>query len=435
MNIEYFAPTRFQMALPANVTSVAGGIIFPAGIASHTLVRRNIERKYPHLRRRLIDPQLYLSGLNANTCRKACVKLATYPWFIVPGLTTFDSGRQSQKEWSSRAKEQISAAWPGRAPSRMSDITISIQNAIRFQRDNGCEALILPSPLTSDQTSDYGTEMRWLDEGLRIAAIEAPTLPTMATVAVSDTCLRGFDPEANQLLEIIIDQITARAPSGVYIVIEQSNETGYYCTHHNTIGALIHLIRGIRQGGIARVALGPIGTAGILGAAAGATIWTTGWYRGERRIRLSDFEDQQGMAVPTFYSHPLASEIHLASDLDRLVDARLLSRVSDVTPASANLIRALRAGRKVADVPEWRYGQSNVAAARDHYLRVCLRETENLSAVDESSRMSSIRQWLEQADELARRCFAVGGFNARTELNHQAGWLSAVQKFDASSRL
>lgn len=417
------------MAIPSGIGSISGGLILPAGIPAPTLVRRDLSKRYPHLKRRLLDPQLYLSALPSVTCRSACVNLASYGWFLTDGIKPFESAKQEQAEWKREAKAKIYKSWKGTLPTADADISGVIEKCVGLQASLGCEAVILPSPLTTEFGSDYSVELSWLDRGMAIASKLAPATPRLATIALSDTCLRGIEPWKNDILTIILDQVTARAPDGAYLVIEQSNENGYYCAHPNTIGSLLRLVYELKQTGVQRIVLGLTGIAGLLGLAVGADTWAAGWYRGERRVRLADFDDQMGMAVPTYYSHKLAGEIHLENDLDRLNMRGLVTVLEDLTPASNGLLRALRAGRKVATVPEWQYRRSNVAAASEHFFTVAGRETEQLSSKTPKECLRYALDWLTGAEKLASDLYAVGGFATRTELNHQASWLQAYQKF------
>jgi hypothetical protein len=54
MKKEFYAPAKFKMSIPDGLKGVAGGLIFPSGIPSPTLVRRDLTNKYPHLNRRLL---------------------------------------------------------------------------------------------------------------------------------------------------------------------------------------------------------------------------------------------------------------------------------------------------------------------------------------------------------------------------------------------
>jgi len=429
MKVSFFACARFQMAIPGKVAGIDGGIIFPSGIPAHTLRKRNLEVQYPHLRRRLLDPQLYLATLNPGVSRKSCANLASYNWFLAKELEKYDSGKQSQADWRRKVAATIHRTWRGSPPSNKDEIDSSIRQVIVAQKELACEAIILPSPLSTDPNDDYSAETRWLDTGMNLAAELASDLPHLASIAISDTCLRWTNPWTNRFIDLVLDQVTARRPSGAYLVIELANERGYYCSHPNTVGALLRLVYGLREGGLGRVVVSFAGIAGLLALAVGADTWASGWYRGERRLKLVDLEDQIGMAVPTYYSHRLASELHLETDLDRVSVAGLLDRLADETPASSGLLRALRAGRSANTVPDWRYRRSNVNAAREHFLRVGIRETAKLNRLDQNGRIEYGVDWLKNAEALASDLYKVGSFNVRTELDHQSNWLAAYEKF------
>jgi hypothetical protein len=427
---EFYKTTRFQMAVPEGLQGITGGVIMPAGIAMHTVTRRNIAKKYPHLARRLLDPQLYLIGLNPATSRKVCANLASYPWFPVKDREPFESGKhKKQSEWKKDLMQTIHQDWEGVLPTADAEINDAIRLCLEFQKSVGVEALILPTPLTGSAQSAYDVELNWLDKGLALAKQVAPELAVYASIALSDTAVRGDDPWANPLLEIIIDQLTSREITHAYVVLEQANENGYYCTHFNTIGALLRLTDGLKRGGVGRVFMGYAGVAGLMTLAAGADAWCTGWYRGERRLKLADLEDARGMANPTYYAHPLAGEFHMEKDLDRGVAAGFLPRLTDATPASKGLLAALKAKKSSNDVPEWKYSQSNTAASIEHFLTVCIRETNRLGALDATAAAADVQAWLLGAAKLASDLYSVGAFNERTSVSHQSGWEKAFEAY------
>ncbi|RYD63037.1 MAG: hypothetical protein EOP84_34000, partial [Verrucomicrobiaceae bacterium] len=261
-------------------------------------------------------------------------------------MAPYESELVNQSDWKRSTEAVIHRAWKGALSSDPHEALIALANCVRMQEQLGCEAIILPSPLTADQDSNLNVEMAWLDLGMAVSSKEAPNVPRLATVALSDASLRGVDPWKNQLLDVLIDQITARGPEGVYLVVEQANEQGYYCSHPNTIGAILRLAYEFRSSGLSRVVVGQVGTAGLLALAAGADTWSAGWYKNERCLRFADLEDREGRAIPTYYSHALASEIHTEEDLSRFAKLRLFARIEDETPASSGLLRALRAGQR-----------------------------------------------------------------------------------------
>ena len=419
---DFYFLAKFQMAVPGT-DRASGGIIIPSGIASHTLTRRSLDR--PNLQRRLLDPQIYLSHLRADRCRKTCTKLASYPWFLTD-LAAYNSGQHTQAKWRAASEAAITQHWRG-TPSTTADIRQSVDSCIAYQRDRGVEAIILPSPLTNDHASDYTRELGWLEIGAERVRALAPDLPALVTIAISDTCLRGFAPTDNTLIDIILDQVTARAPEGAYVVLEQANEVTYNCTSANTVGALLRLVRGLKDGGLRRVLVSFAGTAGLLALVAGADAWATGWYRSERRLRLTDIEQTEGRAMPAYYSHPAATEFHLANDLTQVRDAGMLNLIRDETPDSGPLLAALDAGLEPKNVVPWQPRTSNVTAARSHYVTAMIRETRRIAALDATAQAAYGRDWIGGAREAAMRLYGIGGFNQRTELDHQRAWCDALE--------
>jgi hypothetical protein len=314
-------------------------------------------------------------------------------------------------------------------PTSSEEIEDAVRICVTVQLGLGVESVILPSPLTTNPMGNYARELEWLDVGLDVSRATSTTISTLATIAISDTCLRGISPSDNLLLDVIIDQVSARSPDGAYVLLEQANEDGYYCTHPNTLGALLRLVHGLKIGGVGTVIVAFAGTAGLLALTVGADAWSTGWYRGERRLRLVDFEQQEGRAVPAYYSHALAGEIHLKSDVDRIVNAGFLGRIADVTLASAGLVRALSSGQAVSVVPEWQHRQSNVSASIEHFLLAMSRETAVLSGLSSQACIDYAQAWLERANRLASDLYSVGSFNPRTALNHQRSWAEAYGQF------
>jgi hypothetical protein len=427
---EFFVSARYQMKLPDGISGIAGGVIMPSGIALPTLERRDLVKKYPHLARRLLDPQLYLIGLNPATARKACANLASYPWFPIKEDVPYDSTKLTQAEWRKQVKATIHTAWSGVLPTDDVARRDAIRLCLETQKKVGVEALILPAPLTWDINSPFDVELEWMERGLALAKQVAPDFPVYASIALSDTTVRGPDPWSNPLLDSVLDQVSARGVGGVYLVLEQANEDGYYCTHPNTIGALLRLCSGLKRGGVERVLVAFAGTAGLISLAAGADAWTSGWYRGERRLKLADFEDQEGRANPAYYSHPMGGEFHLEKDLDNAVRKNFLKRVWDQTDASEGLLAALAGGKPTSSVPEWQHRQGNVSASIEHFLLAAVRETQALGALSQAQGEASTKLWLEGASKIVADLYSIGSFNARTAVNHQSGWQKALESYE-----
>ncbi len=426
--IEFFASARYQMK--SAVSGLDGALIFASGIALHELERRKLD-KHDHLDRRLLDPQLYLAGLDVAKAGKTCVKLASYGWFD-GAAPIYDSSKEKQSDWRASAADHVKGSWSGTLPTDPEIIEDRVRICLDVQRRLGCEAIIVPTPLITTPSSDFSAQMAWLDPGLELASRIAPGVPRLATIAISDTCVRGVDPWSSSLLDTLLDQISARQPEGAYIVIEQASHDQIYETNPNTLGTLVRLTRDFRTAGVNRVVVPLAGVAGMLGVAVGAEVWSTAWYRSERRVRLPDFEesDEQKRARPTYYSHPLAGEIHLKTDLDTINAGGLLNLVADVTPASEGLLRALRKGQVVASVAEWQSTQSNVTAARQHFVAALVRETAAMRAIAIEQRLDAAKRWLDNAIKVAVKVSALGDFHDRTSLSHQRAWRNVL---DAAS--
>lgn len=422
---------KYRMEPPTS--GFDGGIILASGLPKHTLERRELD-KWPHLSRRLVDPQMYLAGLAPSNARDTCTKLISYPWFAPAQLEEFDSGRITAKEWAQQTKAKITALWPD-LPTTAEGIEHTVDEVVNFQQSVGCEAIILPSPLTIDPNTTYETELLWLEIGLSRAGRLAPGVPALPTVALSDSCTRSIEPGQNTLVSMLLDQVTARATDGVYLVFELASENGYYCRAHRTIGAMLRLVDGFKRGGLDRVFVNYVGVAGLLAIGAGADAWSTGWYRSERRLRLADFEaeDEFARAYPSLYVHALASDIHVRKDLGKLVAAGYLTRIEDRTTYSELLYSALRVGQTADDVGLWKPTPSNVQkGAIPHFSEAMIRETAYLSALGSlEQRQKSVLQWLEGADALATELYGLLGdeLHDRTELDHQNAWLRAFRNY------
>lgn len=402
------------------IDMASGTVYMPSGVPSHTLRRRKLHKV---TQRWLFDPQVYLSSLQPLQCANACANLVSYPWFANDAPANYDSGQQKQGEWKAAAKKSIAKTWT--PPTENAAIrSKAIGSAIALQHDIGCEAIILPSPLTANPSGDYSTELDWLDQGMADAAQLAPFYPAFATIAISDTCLAGIAPAKNELLKTIVDAVTAREVEGVYLVLEQSNGTGYSCANGNTVGSVLQLVTSLKGGGVERLIVSFCGVLGLAAACLGADTWVSGWRRSERRLRLADMIDTTAIANSAYYSHQLAAEINVKNDLVRIYEAGLLDALVDHTSIAAPLIASIKSTKKIP--PNWD-GQ-NTKSARRHFLASVIRETKAIANASSSQRLAYGKGWLTKAatfaDELRE---AFPDRHERTELNHQRSWLDAFE--------
>jgi hypothetical protein len=140
-------------------------------------------------------------------------------------------------------------------------------------------------------------------------------------------------------------------------------------------------------------------------------------------LKLEDFrDDSSGKAAPAFYSHRLCGEVH-PDDLDRIRDAGLLSLIEEDTPWANDLFRALRDGKKAKTVEQW-----TNQAARSHFNRLVIRETDSLFRLPVPGRVEHVKKWLRTAVDTANKISQAGVQHDRTTINHQSTWRKA---FDA----
>lgn len=421
----FFANFGYTFNLDESVTA-DGAVLLCSAMPAHQLNRRKIEK--PHLVRRLFDPQLYLAGLEPGVAPKHCVKLATYPWFGAGDLPRFDSGEQRQSEWTDSAVKKIRKSWPGEALTDPDLIAVAAKKCVDFQRSLGTWAILLPSPLTIDFSSDYSCEMEWLDAGLRhVESLADSRVPVFATVAISDTALRLHqEPQKNPLLGVVLDQISARPLDGVYLVVEQSTESAdtRQCNSARTLRSLLYLVHQFSGEAELQVGVNFVGAFGLVCEAAGASWWASNWYKSLHRLRLAD-KLAGGQVFPLYWSGPAAFDINLESDFDLLASVDL-KRIADPTPASAGLLDAARKKTSANRVPAWRYAKSNRIAPINHYLQSAVQMEATHSAIkSRKARFDHVQSWLASAEATALWAASELSPKAKTKLGHVSEWHEA----------
>jgi hypothetical protein len=420
----FYYNAKYTFALPGQApAAIAGGIISAAAMPAGQLLRRSF-RKFPYLQHRLFDPQVYLSNLDPHVAASTVVNLASWPWFCPGAVPEYDSDTHtSLKNWKDKYGGTLLQSWPGCAHTDSQTIADACRAAIRTQLERGCEMVILPGPLTSLATQHFVSETEWIDAGIEACKALKVSQPVLATVAISDSVLRGVDPFQNPLLHTISNQVSARPElAGVYLLPEMASENGYVCTSRDTLLSILLLIDDFVRGAGKRVVLNYVGTFGAVASAAGASVWSSGYYRGQRRLRLADFEDQIGRAMPRYHSLKLAGDIGLEHDIEEAYKQygdRLLIDTRD----GSTLTRALASG--TYPPAEWAYAQSNVTAAAGHYVEVAYRLGQ-LATQSPEKRIDTVQRWLEGAVHWVGNLQKIGiAGSAQTELTHQAVWLDA----------
>lgn len=414
-----------------------GSILTASSMPMHQLERRKkLGTRYPHLRRRLFDPQLYMAGLDANQSPSACAKLGSYPWFGVAGLQKYSSGQQQQGQWMKVAEQRIPDLWVGRPLDEEATVQVMVEECVTFQTRLGCQAIILPSPLTTDPHTNYDLELLWLDAGLDYVRTQRTGLPVFASIALSDLCLYYTEPPRSGFLDMVLDTVSARGVDGVYLVLEQSREQGE-TRHSSTTRALwsiLHLVHLFSQEAKLRVAVNFLGHFGLACEAIGAEIWASNWYKSNYRLRLAD-KIKGGRAFPSYWSFPAAVDVNLKADFDKLNQAGLLSQIADRTEASNGLLLAALGGRSCNSIPDWEYRESNVTAAKEHFLRSSIRAANNLAGYQGQRRLDFVDHWLEQAVKHTKTIDDILGKSAATSTKHVRAWADAFRSYRTDHRV
>ncbi|WP_420645421.1 hypothetical protein [Candidatus Leptofilum sp.] len=326
LGYRFKAPNKTEVPLLLH-----GSIILSSAIHMDQLVRRrNLEKQYPHMRRRLFDPQLYLAELDANESSGHCAKLATYPWFGIKDLDRYQSSIQKQSDWKKEIEKDIVKLWPRTTPTDPEIIKNSVAECIDIQCRLGCQAIILPSPLTQNVNSNYSRELVWLDAAIDYVAKAKIRLPIYATIAISDNCLRSTEPFSNTLVDLILDTVSAREINGVYLVLEQDgapNETRH-CANVRVLRTILHMVHIFHHDCQIKVAVNFLGQFGLACLAAGADLWGSGWYKSVYRLRLRD-KLGEGRARPSYWSYAAAMDIHLKNDFDVLNKTGAINTIID----------------------------------------------------------------------------------------------------------
>ena len=404
----------------------SGGIIAASSMPSGMLQRRSF-MPHPHLRHRMFDPQLYLAGLDCNTAEKTIFKLATYSWFGVK-LEEYESNVHStHAQYKEQVLDKVIADWPSGPPTEDKSINRCVEAALSFQIELGCEVLIAPAPLTS-QNAKYTLEERYLDAACKFVKKNHISTPLLASVILSDALLRGFEPTTNTLLETIASHIAARVElAGAYLIVEQTADTGYVIKNRDTLFSLLVFADDVARGAGKRVVTNYAGHFGLVLTAAGAETWSSGYYRSQRRMRLADQEEQEGRAFPRLFSDALAGDVGVEHDITAVYKAGLLNEVLNVTEASKPLYKALKVTGSSGAAPGWVYKTGNVAAAAAHYLDVSSKMDAYSDAKNSRQRVNAIERWLKHADLLAKKLSTLN--LKHTDVQHQAVWLAALQKW------
>ena len=417
--------------------AIAGGIIAASALTRPQLIQRarKTVKHHPYLQHRLFDSQLYLADIDAQMAAGAVVNLGTYPWFRC-APAEYQSSQQvgGVAQWKAEQSAQLLATWPRTAATDPREIAECTRASIEHQHALGCEAIILPSPMTRTPGT-YVSEAAWIDAGLDACRELRVVLPVYATIAIADTALRQQTPGHSPFLQTVSAQIAARPGlAGAYIVLAQETEDGYCCKVPDTLLALLLLTDDLVRGAGRDVIVNYMGTFGAVATGAGAKIWATGYNRSQRRLRSSDMDDTTGRQYPRYFSAELLGDVGLEEELDLVAAHAVRSRVMFDSPSAAQLNQVLRSGGRVSDVAEWQYRQGNSAAAAAHYNSVMHHLGMLLEGIAPERRVDVVHKVLIHAERVASQVSEAITMNGRrtrgyTDITPQQIWRTTYENW------
>ena len=107
----------------------------------------------------------------------------------------------------------------------------------------------------------------------------------------------------------------------------------------------------------------------------------------------------------------------------------MIANLADWTVASDGLLNSAEQGAKVRDVPAWTHRQSNIAAAREHFLISACNADRSISSVSDSERVQLVNQWLQEAFSRSNSIDTVLDDDARTQTQHVQAWMEAFNSY------
>lgn len=421
----FFFNARRNLEIPQTQTPVEGSVIAASALSAVDLLKRPKKmKKHPHFNRFLLDPQLYMASVDPALDPDTVAKLAAYPWFHGESVPKYSSGQHgTASKWKKQHEAALIAQWTRTVPTDGQSISKSATGAVDFQLCLGCEGIVLAAPLTTIVDQTLQQEIAWIQAGLQACAELQVTKPIYATIALSEAVLHV--PALQNSLVHALSSYVAAVPelAGAYLVLEQTDPGLYFWDAKDPLMALLVLVDDLHRGAKKRVLINYVGTFGLVARAAGADLWSSGYFQMQRRFSL---RGQTGRAFPRYHSLALAGDIGLRDDLDRINAAGLAGAVMTPTSSDASLRGALSQKKYVQDVPEWQYRMSNVPAAHAHYLQIATTTGALLDSLSPADRIEWVHSWLQNAVSLAGQLEGQKLVTA-SDTRHQKVWLDVFE--------
>lgn len=422
----YFFNARLKFKVTPTTVPIPGSIIAASAISAVDLERRQFD-KYPHLKRRFLDPQLYMAATDPSLDEKTVARLAAYPWFHGGSVPKYDSGEHgTRKKWKAAHQEDLVSKWTRTTPTDPNAIRKAARAAVEFQRNIGCDGILLAVPLTTIADQTLQAELEWVEAGIEACHDLKVTCPIYATIALSEAVLH-VPALNNPIIHSFTNHVAARSElAGAYVVLEQSEPSSYFWSSRDPLMALLVVVDDLCRGAQKKVVVNYLGTFGIVASALGAEVWSSGYFLNQRRFSL---KAKMGIAHPRYHSLAIAGDIGLKSDLAMIRDAGFADECMTPTTADAVLRSALKQGKSPANVPEWRYSPNNCTAAQQHYLEIVSEIGANLHAMPLKDRQKWVREWLTNAVQLVDRLERQELVSMASDTSHQRVWLNVFKEW------
>lgn len=392
----FFINYGYNCNIPNTIKSVNNIIYLPFSNFSNKVIN-NSKIDY---NKKLLDPQIYLSILDINKCEKTCAKLASYPWFLVKDIPKFEDYSKI-REWEKAVKGKVKEKWKGKEITNDEEIEKCCKNAIEFQIKISCSEIILPSPLVTERENEFAIQSNWLDKNINMAKELNVSNPLITSIIISDKVITDNIFKENEFLDIIVDQVSARPEiSGVYIVVVQTENKHPFKTDKNIYKIYLYLCKAFCETGIKIIMTNFADLYGLVCLGNGASYIATGETQSLRKISFNSFvKERGGGAMPFYFSNKCITELNVDIDLNAIVRNKILNRIKDITPYSADLIKKLEENGKASDLVNWAPNRNNVSSSRKHFIYSINDFTNRITNLtDDIQRKNFVREWLQVAE-------------------------------------
>ena len=374
-----------------------------------------------------VDPELYLhSILDSAQHSNICSNLVSFPW--IPGQAPeFKDKEMTLIEWRQELRQSFH--WDPNLPGDDDTISTLVESCFDFEVSKGVSALISPAPLIENPEDQLGQQMKWLDLALDMGG--GYQLPIYATVALLDELLIHSEPESNNVLQAIVDNIGVRDRiAGINLLVVRSRTSDVRIADKRIVKSLLVLSNEFGATLGLDVLVNFADDLGLFCLAAGAKFFGSGFWRKQRQVHGENYIDTTGgRRFPHLYSARLLADLRSRDDLGAFLDANITYLLDgEYTEGSKELLDALKKGRSSDEVPAWVQSPNNDAAACLHRVQRLTLAAEEMN--NSEDKLGLALRWLQNAEMvatyLAHRCQESQFLG---NLKHVGVWRTAFEEF------